>query len=71
MARDAILRTSLAGVPSLYNGVAPTAVPSSPGVGKKLKTLFRGVSGQEEGGGGGSETFTYEQARALSEYVNS
>ena len=47
---------------SLYRSV-PTAA-HTPGVGKKLKTLFRGGGGAQEAR---PETFSFEQARALSE----
>jgi hypothetical protein len=64
-ARDALLCTAVTS-PTLYKSV-PTTV-FTPGVGKKLKTLFK--TGGKEGHGhdeSGSETFTFEQARALRE----
>lgn len=69
MARDALLCINgNAGKHTLYKSVVPTT-SHTPGVGKKLKTLFRGGTSGSEQEGGGSETFTFEQARALSEYV--
>lgn len=59
-AKDVVIGRS-ACTPSLYQSVPTTA--SIPGVGKKLKSLLVGGGRQEDGG----ETFTLEQARALTE----